>query len=425
MTGSIRRAFLLAAACAAWAAGAAFPAPARAADPPAAITIGTLYAASGTFASTSTTTLRGLQMWVEMTNAAGGVYVRAFDRKLPVKLIAYDDQSNTGTAAALYNRLITQDHVDLLVADMGSVMTSVAVPIAREHHQLLFNQTGTGAAFFTKDNPYIVLVSAQMSVPWASTLAGFLNSDAAALGVKRIALLYATNDFTLTQANTVRDAVKAAGKMEIVYDAGVPTDTSNFVTIVNSIAARQPDAVIDLSYPNADIAFLRAVSDAGASFNMIFTIYTGIEFELLHHAVGDQGVDNVFAYVPPSLHENPVDFGMTLSQFRAAWDKRYAGEHMEFGFNSLSGYNTGLVLERTLAAAESLDQLELRRAVFSLSGHLRTLGGSFKLRDDGAQEGLANLIGQVQKQPDGKLRLLTVYPNDVAEAKPVYPRPGG
>ncbi len=77
------------------------------------------------------------------------MYVKAFDKKIPLRLIAYDDQSNTATAATLYNQLITQDKVDLLVADSGSVLTSVAVPIARDHKMLLIDQTGTGAAFFT------------------------------------------------------------------------------------------------------------------------------------------------------------------------------------------------------------------------------------------------------------------------------------
>lgn len=395
---------------------------AHAADAPDAIKIGTLYATSGTFANTSTTTYRGLQLWAELQNADGGVYVKAFDKKLPVKLIAYDDQSDTGTAAALYNRLITQDHVDMLVADMGSVLTSVGVPIAREHKQMFFNQSGTGANLFSPDNPYIALISSQMSVPWASTLCNFLASDGVKLGIKKVALLYATNDFTLTQANTVRAAIKASGKMEIVFDSGVPTGTSNYVTLVNNIAAREPDAVINLAYPGADIAFLRAVQDAGASFKMLFTIYAGIENELVHHAVGDAGVLNTFTYVPPSLHENPVNFGMTLPAYRAAWDKRYANEHMEFGFNALSGYDSGLVLQQTLAAANSLDQLELRRALFTLSGKLKTLGGSFELRDDGAQLGMANLIGQIQKQADGSLKLVPVYPADEAVAKAIYPR---
>src|ERR1700759_1369373 len=102
------------------------------------------------------------------------MYVKAYDKKLPIKLIAYDDQSNTATAASLYNQLITQDKVDILVSDSGSVLTSVAVPIARDHKMLLINHTGTGAAFFTKDNPYIVLMADPVSSIWPKYVGDFL-----------------------------------------------------------------------------------------------------------------------------------------------------------------------------------------------------------------------------------------------------------
>src|ERR1700739_3622182 len=109
----------------------------------------------------------GLKLWIEQKNAEGGVYVKPFNKKIPIKLIAYDDQSNTATAATLYNQLITQDKVDILVADSGSVLTSGAVPIARDHKMFLFDQTGTGASFFTNDNPYIALISDPASTIWA------------------------------------------------------------------------------------------------------------------------------------------------------------------------------------------------------------------------------------------------------------------
>ena len=144
-------------------AATALAAPAFAADAPAEIKLGTLYASSGPFASISMPVHSGLKLWIEGVNAAGGVYVKAFDKKIPIKLIAYDDQSSTATAATLYNQLITQDKVDLLVSDSGSVLTSVAVPIARDHKMLLIDQTGTGANFFTPDNPYIVLMSDPVS----------------------------------------------------------------------------------------------------------------------------------------------------------------------------------------------------------------------------------------------------------------------
>src|SRR5579864_9050008 len=88
-------------------AGLAFGAQAVAADAPAEIKIGTLYASSGRYASISMPVFSALKLWVDQKNADGGVYVKAFDKKLPVKLVAYDDQSNTATASTLYNQLVT------------------------------------------------------------------------------------------------------------------------------------------------------------------------------------------------------------------------------------------------------------------------------------------------------------------------------
>ena len=94
---------------AALAAAVMLAAPAFAADAPSEIKIGTLYASSGRYASISMPVYSALKLWADQKNAEGGVYVKAFDKKLPVKLVSYDDQSNTATASTLYNQLITQD----------------------------------------------------------------------------------------------------------------------------------------------------------------------------------------------------------------------------------------------------------------------------------------------------------------------------
>lgn len=112
---------------------------AHAAGAPAEITLGTLYASSGPFASISMPVYYGLRLWVDQKNAEGGVFVKPFHTKVPIKLIAYDDPSSTATAATLYDQLITQDTVDILIADSGSVLTLVAVPIARDHTMLLID----------------------------------------------------------------------------------------------------------------------------------------------------------------------------------------------------------------------------------------------------------------------------------------------
>ncbi len=396
----------------------------QAADAPAEIKLGTLYASSGRFASISMPVHYGLKLWIDQKNADGGVYVKAFNKKIPLKLIAYDDQSNTATAATLYNQLITQDKVDIVIADSGSVLTSVAVPIARDHKMLLIDQTGTGANFFTPDNPYIALMADPVSSVWPKPLADFLTRDGPGLGIKRVAMLYATNDFTGTQANTVRKLIKESNSgVDIVFDEGVPTETSNYTVLLNNIRAANPDAVLHFGYASNDIAFLRNVQDSGIKFKFLFSIYPGVETELLEKNLGSKALNYVFTYVTASDMVYKNDFGMSLQEYKEAWEKKYAGSKVEFGFNSIAGYTTGLVLEKALSVATSLDQLELRKAIFSLSGNLKTLDGTFELDPNGGQIGEFTPIGQFVPGAGDQLKLVTVWPHDLANGKPIYPRP--
>ena len=391
---------------------------------PAEIKIGTLYASSGPFAAISMPVYYGLKLWVESENAQGGVMVKPFGKRIPIKLVSYDDQSNTATAATLYNQLITQDKVDILVADSGSVLTSMAVPIAREHKMLLFDQTGTGGTFFTPDNPYIVLMSDPVSTIWPKYIADFLTQDGPKLGIKRIALIYATNDFTGTQANAVRKMITDAhAPVEIVYDKGVPTSTSNYTVLLNSIRATKPDAVIQMGYPDNDVAFLRNVHDSGMPFKWLFAVYPGLETDHMLKTVGVDGMKYVYTYTPSSVVEYKVESGMTLPEFHKAWDKSYPSGKVAFGFNAVAGYNTGLVIQNALAATKSMAQLDLREAVFSLSGKLKTIDGTFELDKNGAQIGEITPLGQLVPDGKGGLKFSIVYPPDVATGKPVYPAP--
>src|SRR3990172_5455714 len=40
-------------------------------------------------------------LWAADVNAAGGIYVKEFDKKIPVEILRYDDTSDIGTAVQL------------------------------------------------------------------------------------------------------------------------------------------------------------------------------------------------------------------------------------------------------------------------------------------------------------------------------------
>ncbi len=401
---------------------------AAAADAPAEIKIGALYAGSGQMASASVPLHAALEMWAEGVNKDGGVFVKGFGKKIPVRLVSYDDQSSPSLAGNLTNQLITQDKVDILLSDSTSIMTAASVPVARDHKMLLWDVTGSSPNFFSPDNPYIVLLALAATDRYPKNLADFITQVMPKLGIKSVALLYNTADYTAFQAIAARRAVQATPELKLVFDRGVPANTTDYTLLVNNVQAANPDALLEFGYPANEIAFLHALQDNGTKFPFLFTGYGLTELALMkRNGVSDQ-LANSYALASAATIDLPVNFGLTRAQFEQAFDGYVEAHHLpgvEYGFNALAGYQAGLVIEKALGAADSLDQLELRRAVFSLSGNLKTLDGTFVLAPDGSQSGellpLAQLVPG--KQLEGEYDLHIVWPPDLANAKPVYPAP--
>ena len=65
-------------------------------------------------------------------NAKGGIFVKEYNKKLPVKLITIDDESDPGKAAAAVERLIKRDKVDLLLSGQVGAMGTLPGMITAE-----------------------------------------------------------------------------------------------------------------------------------------------------------------------------------------------------------------------------------------------------------------------------------------------------
>ena len=168
--------------------------------------------------------------------------------------------------------------------------------------------------------------------------------------------------------------------VELVFDEGVPTETSNYTVLLNNIRASNPDAVLHLGYASNDIAFLRNVQDNGIKFKFLFCLYPGIETELLEKNLGTKPLSYVFTYVTSLDITYQAEFGMSLKEYSDAWHKKYADTHVEFGFNSIAGYTTGLVLEKALADRRQSRSARLAQGDLQPVGQAQDAGRHLRAR---------------------------------------------
>ncbi len=357
------------------------------------ITIGTLYASSGQFATASMPEYNGLKFWAHEVNASGGIYVKAKHKKEKVKIIAYNDQSSDTTATALYSRLITQDHVNMFVSDFGSVLTADAVPLAQENKVVLWDQSGSGTTFFLPSNHdhYIVLTSIQGSQFWPDSLSNFIIHNK----LKKVAIVYDANDFTGAQNTTLVNNLKKA-HITPLYDQAIPTTTSTYSTILSSMEAKKPQMLIELGYNTNDVAFFQALSATKNNHAKVFTIFPGQQESMFISDVGKKSLAGTYTYLaPPLTTVKGVNYGMSLSAFNAAFSKFSHTPVSQISFEDIMGYNTGLIMQKDLSVAKSLSQNALRSAANTFSGKVTTVEGTFKINTQtGVQEGLPFPIGQ-------------------------------
>ncbi len=88
------------------------------------------------------------ELWVEEVNKNGGIYVKEYDKKLPVELKRYDDKSDIGTMTKLLEKLILEDKVDFVFPPWGTPWLFAAAPIANKYGYILIG--GPGGALTTR-----------------------------------------------------------------------------------------------------------------------------------------------------------------------------------------------------------------------------------------------------------------------------------
>ena len=162
------------------------------------IRIGATVARTGAFAAFGQNTFRGYQLCVKHANDKGGMLARKLE------LLVYDDRSDPATAAQLYEKLITQDKVDLVLGPYGSSVTEAVVDVSERHRMPMVAPGAAATSIFKKGRNFVFMVIP----PGEASFEGLIDL-AAKKGLKTVAILNQDSAFPKAAA---KGAVELARK---------------------------------------------------------------------------------------------------------------------------------------------------------------------------------------------------------------------
>ena len=109
--------------------------PTRMAAPPAPefIDVGASIPLTGKYGSLGNQVKTGYAYAVADINAAGGVYVKLYDKKIPLRLTVYDDESDPTKAVSKMETLFSEQKVTAYLGGAASDMHAATIPIAEKN----------------------------------------------------------------------------------------------------------------------------------------------------------------------------------------------------------------------------------------------------------------------------------------------------
>lgn len=373
------------------------------------IKVGMTVSSSGTYALASQSGERGVEVWVDDVNKRGGIMVGGEMR--PIELVKRDDRSDKQMVARVYEELINKEKVDVLMAPFGSTLTAAAATITERNGKFLDIWSASSNSVYEQGFKYIVSAT-QMPV---SLMPKAPIDLAAHLGGKKIAVIYVDEPYP---AGLAKEAVKLAKEkgLDVVMNEGYPKGAKDFSMMIQKAKALGADVFFPAAYEGDQMSMAHQMRQMDISFPYTFMNYA---VQPQFNEVGE-AADYFFSNTNyhPAVNWK-VTAGMNRDEFTAAYNKKFPDAKYAPDFQTILAYGAGVVLEEAIKKADSLEASDLKKAALDMSGELTVVAGPYEVDETGMQHGMPWAV--IQRLPNNQL--VSVWPENVANATPVYPTP--
>jgi branched-chain amino acid transport system substrate-binding protein len=363
-----------------------------------AVKLGMTASQTGEFKELSSEFLSGVKFWAEDLIDRGGNRI---------DLVVYDDESNPEVAAQLYERLINEDQVDLLIGPFSTTLAMAVAPVAEKYNFPMVVEA-TAPALYDQGfkNIFGIYTPADQNMIKVMEMA-------VENGLVSVAILHQDSGFPSAVAQGVRD--QAAGKgLTVVFDGSYPVNATSLDSVVSELAQTSPDLIIVGAYLDDSVKFVQALKKTGYAPKMLAISGAPSVAEFGDRLGSDaDGVIATTQWMRDGGIPGSFDFGY-----------RYRNRYGRYpSYNAAGGYAAGQVLEAAARLAGVTIELEptaLRDGVREQLATMKfqSLLGNYRVEPNGEQSG--NPIYVVQWQyPYRSL----IAPEDIARWTLKFPYP--
>lgn len=334
--------------------------------------VGAVISQTGAHAELAQEYARGIELWRDETNKAGGLLGRR------VELRVLDDGSEALKAGALYARLIRDEKVDLLIGPYGTAATMVAASEAERARRVLVNGAGPAAAPHARGPRYIF----QSAIPYASYGLEVLEA-ALEFGARRIFIVSRDDPASREAAEALESAANdkqlTVAPIE-VYKPG----TLDYIVQVARARAAQADAWI-------------AFGDVRDAAEMVKT-FRKLDYAPPVFFAQGAAHPRFVAFVGQDAEWTlgAADFDPRLGGLARTFADAYLAKwNVPPGLPAAEGYAAGNVLGAAVRAAGTFSQEGVRSALSELE--LATVLGTYRVApESGAQVGARARLIQIR-----------------------------
>lgn len=366
------------------------------------MTVGFSMSLTGKYAPGAAGQMQAYQLWEETMNARGGIYVQEYGKKLPVKLVYYDDKSEADTAVRVYEKLVTEDKVDVVLSPYGTAIHFAVAPMAEKYKVPIVGSTAASVKLRDIKTEYFWFITACLADRQMEALVDLLKH----LKVKSIAIIYAQELFPRENLQFLDPYVKEAG-FEVLLRKDYPMGAKDLTTLLSEAKGKNPDAVIALCYPAGAFTITTQAQEVGLNPRFIFELVgpAAVAFGPKFGAA-TEGIATMGHWSPKGKWPGAKDFH---DSYKAKFNKK--PDYL----NSVLAYASCQILEQAIEKVGSFDWKKLRDYI--ASHEFQTINGPMEFSGT-ENTRTPSMILQWQK---GELEI--IWPESTATAKPLYPKP--